>query len=156
MSGIVEIVQSINVNIVTCASRILSELTCNNLRNKVVVCQLVGIEALIDNITAAGDWRGHRIIYLCFKVKSSTLYQPLPQTQSVFQYEIMASYLFPWQKISSQKTPYFCRMSKKRPTLKFQGLKLNICGDIWMSRLKLHFHTVFHITFGIKAANCDS
>ena len=55
MSGLVEIVRSSDVNIVTCAAGILSNLTCNNLRNKVVVCQMGGIEALIDTITAAGD-----------------------------------------------------------------------------------------------------
>merc|ERR1711936_1228177 len=55
MSGLVEIVRSTDVNIVTCAAGILSNLTCNNLRNKVVVCQMGGIEALIDTITAAGD-----------------------------------------------------------------------------------------------------
>ena len=55
MSGLVEIVRSSDVNIVTCASGILSNLTCNNLRNKVVVCQMGGIEALIDTITSAGD-----------------------------------------------------------------------------------------------------
>merc|ERR1711935_712098 len=55
MSGLVEIVRSSDVNIVTCASGILSNLTCNNGKNKVVVCQMGGIEALIDTITAAGD-----------------------------------------------------------------------------------------------------
>merc|ERR1712110_384791 len=55
MSGLVEIVRSSDVNIVTCAAGILSNLTCNNLRNKVVVCQMGGIEALIDTITSAGD-----------------------------------------------------------------------------------------------------
>ena len=42
-------------NIVTCAAGILSNLTCNNQRNKVVVCQVNGIEALVRTIRAAGE-----------------------------------------------------------------------------------------------------
>ena len=55
ISGLVELLRSNDVNIVTCAAGILSNLTCNNVRNKVVVCQMGGVEALIDTIGAAGD-----------------------------------------------------------------------------------------------------
>lgn len=55
MSSLVELLRSNDVNIVTCSAGILSNLTCNNQRNKVVVCQMGGIEALVDTIAAAGD-----------------------------------------------------------------------------------------------------
>ncbi len=55
MSSLVELLRSSDVNIVTCASGILSNLTCNNPRNKVRVCQLGGVEALVDTIVAAGE-----------------------------------------------------------------------------------------------------
>ena len=44
-----------DVNIVTCSAGILSNLTCNNQKNKIVVCQFGGIEALVGTIIAAGD-----------------------------------------------------------------------------------------------------
>merc|ERR1711970_1555122 len=55
MTHLVELLRSNDVNIVTCAAGILSNLTCNNQRNKVVVCQLGGVEALVATIMAAGD-----------------------------------------------------------------------------------------------------
>ena len=50
-----QLLGSNDVNIVTCAAGILSNLTCNNQKNKVVVCQVGGIEALVRTIIAAGD-----------------------------------------------------------------------------------------------------
>lgn len=44
-----------NINIVTCATGILSNLTCNNQRNKLTVCQFGGVEALVRAIMNAGD-----------------------------------------------------------------------------------------------------
>jgi len=44
-----------NINIVTCAAGILSNLTCNNQRNKLTVCQFGGVEALVRAIMNAGD-----------------------------------------------------------------------------------------------------
>lgn len=55
MQGLVQLLGSTDVNIVTCAAGILSNLTCNNQKNKVVVCQVGGIEALVRTIIAAGD-----------------------------------------------------------------------------------------------------
>ncbi len=55
MQGLVQLLGSSDVNIVTCAAGILSNLTCNNQKNKVVVCQVGGIEALVRTIVAAGD-----------------------------------------------------------------------------------------------------
>lgn len=46
---------SSNINIVTCAAGILSNLTCNNQRNKLTVCQFGGVEALVRAIMNAGD-----------------------------------------------------------------------------------------------------
>jgi len=40
---------------VTCAAGILSNLTCNNHYNKVVVCQVGGIESLVRTILQAGN-----------------------------------------------------------------------------------------------------
>ena len=55
MQGLVQLLGSNDVNIVTCAAGILSNLTCNNGKNKVAVCQYGGIEALVRTIIAAGD-----------------------------------------------------------------------------------------------------
>jgi len=55
MQGLVQLLGSADVNIVTCAAGILSNLTCNNQKNKVIVCQVGGIEALVRTIIAAGD-----------------------------------------------------------------------------------------------------
>ena len=42
-----------DINIVTCAAGILSNLTCNNQNNKTIVCQVGGIEALVRTIIGA-------------------------------------------------------------------------------------------------------
>merc|ERR1719239_1831327 len=55
MSGLVALLNSTDVNIVTCAAGILSNLTCNNQKNKLTVCTVGGIEALVRTIVAAGD-----------------------------------------------------------------------------------------------------
>merc|ERR1719510_31440 len=55
MQGLVGLLGSNDVNIVTCSAGILSNLTCNNQKNKVTVCQVGGIEALVRTIIAAGD-----------------------------------------------------------------------------------------------------
>merc|ERR1719480_257767 len=55
MQGLVQLLGSTDVNIVTCAAGILSNLTCNNQKNKVTVCQVGGIEALVRTVIAAGD-----------------------------------------------------------------------------------------------------
>ena len=46
---------SSDINIVICAAGILSNLTCNNQRNKVLVCQVGGIEATVRTILQAGE-----------------------------------------------------------------------------------------------------
>merc|ERR1719211_867898 len=55
MSGLVQLLNSTDVNIVTCAAGILSNLTCNNQKNKLTVCTVGGIEGLVRTIIAAGD-----------------------------------------------------------------------------------------------------
>ena len=55
MQGLVQLFGCTDVNIVTCATGILSNLTCNNQKNKVTACQVGGIEALVRTIIAAGD-----------------------------------------------------------------------------------------------------
>merc|ERR1711860_304372 len=55
MSGLVDLLRSTDVNIVTCSAGILSNLTCNNQKNKINVSQFGGIEALVSTIIAAGD-----------------------------------------------------------------------------------------------------
>ena len=52
---LVHVLQSNDINVVTCAAGILSNLTCNNQNNKVLVCQVGGIEALVRTILQAGD-----------------------------------------------------------------------------------------------------
>lgn len=55
LQGLVQLLISNDVNIVTCAAGILSNLTCNNQRNKVTVCQVNGVDALVRTIINAGD-----------------------------------------------------------------------------------------------------
>merc|ERR1712051_1092632 len=55
MQGLTQLLGSTDVNIVTCAAGILSNLTCNNQKNKLTVCTVGGIEALVRTIIAAGD-----------------------------------------------------------------------------------------------------
>ena len=47
---LVGLVTHADMNIVTCATGILSNLTCNNQRNKIITCQAGGIEALVRTI----------------------------------------------------------------------------------------------------------
>ncbi|XP_014238800.1 armadillo segment polarity protein-like [Trichogramma pretiosum] len=55
LQGLVQLLASSDVNVVTCAAGILSNLTCNNQRNKVTVCQVGGVDALVRTIVSAGD-----------------------------------------------------------------------------------------------------
>lgn len=55
LQSLVQVLQSQDVNVVTCAAGILSNLTCNNQRNKVTVCQVGGVDALVRTIVQAGD-----------------------------------------------------------------------------------------------------
>lgn len=55
MQSLVIALNHSDVNVVTCAAGILSNLTCNNQRNKVTVVQVGGVEALVQTIMNAGD-----------------------------------------------------------------------------------------------------
>ncbi|KAK9511866.1 hypothetical protein O3M35_000439 [Rhynocoris fuscipes] len=55
LQSLVQLLSSSDVNMVTCAAGILSNLTCNNQRNKVTVCQVGGVDALVRTIVSAGD-----------------------------------------------------------------------------------------------------
>ncbi|PSN33457.1 Armadillo segment polarity protein [Blattella germanica] len=55
LQSLVQLLVSTDVNVVTCAAGILSNLTCNNQRNKVTVCQVGGVDALVRTICNAGD-----------------------------------------------------------------------------------------------------
>lgn len=55
LRGLVNVLGSQDANFVTCAAGILSNLTCNNQRNKVLVCQYDGVPALVTTILNAGD-----------------------------------------------------------------------------------------------------
>ncbi|XP_023243605.1 armadillo segment polarity protein isoform X1 [Centruroides vittatus] len=55
LQSLVQLLCSNDINIVTCAAGILSNLTCNNQRNKMTVCQVGGIEALVRAVVQAGD-----------------------------------------------------------------------------------------------------
>lgn len=52
---LVQLLASNDISVVTCACGILSNLTCNNARNKITVCQVGGIEALVRVVIQAGD-----------------------------------------------------------------------------------------------------
>ncbi|CAH1156247.1 unnamed protein product [Phaedon cochleariae] len=55
LQSLVQVLASSDVNVVTCAAGILSNLTCNNQRNKVTVCQVGGVDALVRTVVGAGD-----------------------------------------------------------------------------------------------------
>ncbi|KAF7488000.1 Armadillo segment polarity protein [Sarcoptes scabiei] len=55
MHNLVQLLNTNDINIVTCAAGILSNLTCNNQANKTIVCQVGGIEALVRTIIQAGN-----------------------------------------------------------------------------------------------------
>lgn len=55
LQSLVQLLASTDVNVVTCSAGILSNLTCNNQRNKVTVCQVGGVDALVRTICNAGD-----------------------------------------------------------------------------------------------------
>ena len=52
---IAQLLASNDINVVTCACGILSNLTCNNSRNKMIVSQMGGVEALVQTLMKAGD-----------------------------------------------------------------------------------------------------
>ncbi|KAH3819188.1 hypothetical protein DPMN_120921 [Dreissena polymorpha] len=52
---LVQLLSSNDINVVTCAAGILSNITCNNMRNKMILCQVGGIEALVRTTLQAGD-----------------------------------------------------------------------------------------------------
>ncbi|KAH3841291.1 hypothetical protein DPMN_114750 [Dreissena polymorpha] len=52
---LVQLLSSNDINVVTCAAGILSNITCNNMRNKMILCQVGGIEALLRTTLQAGD-----------------------------------------------------------------------------------------------------
>lgn len=55
LQSLVQVLSSPDANFVTCAAGILSNLTCNNQRNKQIVCQVGGVDALVNTIINAGD-----------------------------------------------------------------------------------------------------
>jgi len=55
LQAVVRLLTSEDINMVTCAAGILSNLTCNNHYNKVIVCQVGGIESLVRTILQAGN-----------------------------------------------------------------------------------------------------
>uniref|UniRef100_A0A8C5R8Q0 Beta-catenin n=1 Tax=Leptobrachium leishanense TaxID=445787 RepID=A0A8C5R8Q0_9ANUR len=55
LGTLVQRLGSDDINVVTCAAGILSNLTCNNYKNKMLVCEVGGIEALVRTVLRAGD-----------------------------------------------------------------------------------------------------
>ncbi|NP_001001889.1 catenin, beta 2 [Danio rerio] len=55
LGTLVQLLASDDINVVTCAAGILSNLTCNNYKNKMMVCQVGGIESLVRTVLRAGD-----------------------------------------------------------------------------------------------------
>jgi len=52
---LVKLLSSNDINVVTCAAGILSNLTCNNVSNKMRVCDVNGIEGLVQTVMQAGE-----------------------------------------------------------------------------------------------------
>ncbi|OQR71856.1 armadillo segment polarity protein-like, partial [Tropilaelaps mercedesae] len=55
LQNLIELLSVPNMTVVTCSAGILSNLTCNNQRNKVFVCRMNGCEALVRTIINASD-----------------------------------------------------------------------------------------------------
>ncbi|KAG8183879.1 hypothetical protein JTE90_009935 [Oedothorax gibbosus] len=55
LQGLVQLLGSSDVHVVTCSAGILSNMTCNNVRNKLTVCRAGGVEAVVRAIMQAGD-----------------------------------------------------------------------------------------------------
>ena len=53
--SLVQLLASSDTNVVTCAAGILSNLTCNNHHNKKTVCQVGGVEALVNTVVTFSD-----------------------------------------------------------------------------------------------------
>ena len=56
LQNLVRLLNTNDVNIVTCAAGVLSNLTCNNQNNKETVCQLKGVEALVRTVIQAVNY----------------------------------------------------------------------------------------------------
>jgi len=52
---LVQLLASSDINIVTCVAGILSNLTCNNQVNKSFVCQIGGVDALVNTLLQAAE-----------------------------------------------------------------------------------------------------
>jgi len=52
---LVQLLNSSDINIVTCVAGILSNLTCNNQVNKSFVCQIGGVDALVNTLLQAAE-----------------------------------------------------------------------------------------------------
>lgn len=55
LQGLVQLLGSSDLHVVTCSAGILSNMTCNNVRNKQTVCRAGGVEAVVRAIMQAGD-----------------------------------------------------------------------------------------------------
>ncbi|XP_064473027.1 armadillo segment polarity protein-like [Ornithodoros turicata] len=55
LSSLIQLLGSSDISMATCAAWILSNMTSNHHRNKVTVCHLGGVEALVRTIIQAGD-----------------------------------------------------------------------------------------------------
>uniref|UniRef100_T1INN6 Armadillo segment polarity protein n=1 Tax=Strigamia maritima TaxID=126957 RepID=T1INN6_STRMM len=55
LQRLVQLLGSNDISIVTCTAEILANLTCHNIRNKVIVCRMGGIEAFVRTLILAGD-----------------------------------------------------------------------------------------------------
>lgn len=55
LQKLVQLLESSDVNMVTCAVGTLSNLTCNNATNKSYVCKVSGVQALIQTLRNAGE-----------------------------------------------------------------------------------------------------
>lgn len=55
LQRLVQLIEGTDINMVTCATGTLSNLTCNNPTNKSFVCKIGGVQAIIQTIRNAGD-----------------------------------------------------------------------------------------------------
>lgn len=113
---LVGLLSSDDLNMLTCATGILSNLTCNNAYNKTLVTQSNGVEALIHAILRAGKKEDVTEPAVCALRHLTSRHQQAEVAQNAVRehYGIPAI-------VKLLNTPYYWPIVKVRHTLHHQG-----------------------------------
>lgn len=88
LGTLVQLLGSDDINVVTCAAGILSNLTCNNYKNKMMVCQVRVLERTLKYEHQLSSWASSVIFkLLCRLVVSRLWFAPcfVPETEKTSQ-----------------------------------------------------------------------